>query len=61
MILANNTGDVPMDPGFKSTAIHNYIFKRGMVCADEGRNVTEIRHRLRTWYKIAIVRHPMDR
>ena len=58
-ILANNTSKTPMRRD-KGTAIHNYV-KRYVKCADDGQNVTEIRHRLKTWYKFMIVRHPFDR
>ena len=59
-ILANNVGNTTLSKYF-IPYIHSEVFKRGMKCADEGNNATEIRHRLRTWYKFAIVRHPFDR
>jgi hypothetical protein len=59
-ILANNSGE-EMITQTDVPNIHGLIFQRGMTCADDTRNVTEIRHRLRTWYKVAIVRHPYDR
>lgn len=59
-LLANNTGKDPM-PSKIRNSIHAEIFKRGMKCADEGKDPEVIRHRLRTWYKFVIVRHPFDR
>ena len=41
--------------------IHWAVFSTAIKRADDGNNVTQIRHRLRHWYKIAVVRHPFDR
>lgn len=57
-ILANNTSEKPL---YDIRNIHGAVFRAGMLCADAGRNATQIRHRLRTWYKFVIVRHPFDR